>query len=302
MPHLRYIPLLALAGSLTACSSAEPVETTEDTLSFTTGEFEAPPGDSFECFYTDTFTDREINVWGANGQQGLGGHHILVYYTDVPRDPQHHPCDDAEMVSWHQISGSGGQDNPAEGAIALPEGFALKVPAGKQLVLQAHYINTTGAPQKVNDQVKLFLMDAADVESYVNYYTVVDQGFEVAPLSKLERSSVCTVERDFDMLLSLGHMHEYGTHYKMEIIDDKGGMKEMIRDEAWREEFVSHAPVTYYPKDKPLHLAKGTRLRQTCTWNNTTADPLLFPREMCVGFFYYFPDAGELNCEEMTVE
>jgi hypothetical protein len=87
MPSLRYIPLLALACGLSACGGAEPVEeTSEDTLAFTTGEFEVPPGDSFECFYTDTFTDREISVRSADGKQGSGGHHILVYYTDVPRE------------------------------------------------------------------------------------------------------------------------------------------------------------------------------------------------------------------------
>ena len=39
------------------------------------------PGDSFECYYTDVKPDRDIFVNGSTGKQGLGGHHIIMYYT-----------------------------------------------------------------------------------------------------------------------------------------------------------------------------------------------------------------------------
>ena len=48
--------------------------------------------------------------------------------------------------------------------------------------------------------------------------------------------------------------------------------------------------------EKPLHFAKGTKLRQTCSRDNSSSDPLLFPNEMCVSFMYYFPDIGERSC------
>ena len=48
----------------------------------------------------------------------------------------------------------------------------------------------------------------------------------------------------------------------------------------------------------PLSIAKGTRLKQSCSWDNTTPQPLLFPTEMCIGFAYYFPGESRIMCEE----
>ena len=58
-------------------TTSEPV-VDESLLTFQTGEFEIPPGDSFECFYTDTFTEKELAVTSAKGDQGPGGHHIAA--------------------------------------------------------------------------------------------------------------------------------------------------------------------------------------------------------------------------------
>jgi hypothetical protein len=52
-----------------------------------------------------------------------------------------------------------------------------------------------------------------------------------------------------------------------------------------------------YTMDDPFVLTKGTRLRQTCKWNNTTDQKMLFPTEMCVGFGYYFPGESRIMCE-----
>ncbi len=293
--------LTPLALLLGACSNGTgeepPVNVTDDahSLSFETETFEVPPGDSFECFYTDTFTDREIAVWAAEGLQGPGGHHILAYYTEVPRDPQHHPCDDAEMVSWHQLAGSSG-DDVGEPVIELKEGMAIRVPAGVQLVLQAHYINTTGAPYEVKDKVTLKLREAEEVSDYVNYFVTNDDSFEIPPQSEHTSVSYCTLEQDLDVVLSLGHLHEAGKHFKFEILDDHGDVAQTVRDDAWSPEMASHPNSDYYPRSAPLALKKGMKVRQTCTWENTTSDPMLFPREMCVGFFYYAPGTGDLHC------
>jgi len=97
----------ALLVTLLGCGSTDessPAEVPVDyeTMRFETPEFDVPPGDSFECFYLDAFSEKEMAVIGSDGQQDKGGHHILLYWTDTPQDPQHHPCDDAEMLTWRQ--------------------------------------------------------------------------------------------------------------------------------------------------------------------------------------------------------
>ncbi len=292
---------IGLGLAAMACGSGdgaggEPVANDPSKLTFTTPEFEVPTGDSFTCFYTDTYTDREIAVASATGNQDTGGHHILAFWTDVPREAQAHECNDAEMVSWHQIAGSAGKD--VGGAVlGLEDGLAVQIPAGVQLVLQAHYINTTTSPKKVHDTVTLNLVEPADVVSYVKYFVTDDETFELTPHSKGMSVTYCDVPRDFSMALSLGHMHELGTRYRLEVVDAADAVQSTIIDNEWDPEFTSHPEVLYYGIDDPLLLKKGTRLKQTCDWNNLTANPVIFPREMCLAFFYYFPGDDDMTCD-----
>jgi hypothetical protein len=285
-----------LAIPLSGCSSEEqgPVTVTDEGnfLSFETEEFEVPPGDSFECFYTTTTTETELSVTGAKGSQGPGGHHIVVYYAEEARPVGHHPCSDAEMVNLHQIAGAGGEPG-SESVLELREDLALKVPAGKQLVLQAHYINTTGAPYTVKDNVSLQLIDPAQVSEYVNYFVTLDETFAVPPQAEYTHVTHCEVPQDFDMVLTLGHMHEAGRRYTLEVIDEAENVMATLRDDAWEPAFTSHPPIDHYTMAQPLELTAGTVLRQTCTWHNDTAETMLFPREMCLSFMYYFPAAGD---------
>jgi hypothetical protein len=300
---MRTVKLLtcALVCGLTACCGGEETGTTSgdqpsgEKLSFETGEFDVPEGDSFECIYTDTITDHEINVTGATGTQAAGGHHIVVYYTDTPREPTHHPCIDAEMVSWHQVAGA--SPDGGEPVLVLPKGTAIKVPAGKQLVIQSHYINTTGATMKVNDKVSIDLAETDAVKEFLNYWVMVDLGFQVAPNSTGKSVTTCTVTEDIQTVLLLGHMHELGKHYKLERIDDQGVSQETIFETDWDPVYVSHPPLVTSTLEEPRVFTKGTRFRQTCEWNNNTPDPVLFPREMCLAFTLYFPDKGYFDCD-----
>lgn len=277
-----------------------PAEVKPQGFVFSTGPFEVPPGDSFECFYTNTITDRQLNVRSATGSQGLGGHHITVYYTDQKVPPTHHECNDVEMIALHQIAGA---NEGKEGIIGLPEGYATKVPAGKQLVVQAHYINTGSAPYTVEDKVELQTLETSEVKAFANSFVLVDGAFKVPPRGAATSTTECVAPRDLDILLLLGHMHEWGASYKLERVDEKTNAPiETLYETEWEPLFTSHPPVTTYDPAKPLHLAKGTRLRQTCSWKNPDGSELVFPREMCVMFSYYFPDDGFIQCDTQEVK
>lgn len=291
------------AIAITACAGdsddGDGTVITDTELTFRTGDFEVPVGDSFTCFYTDVYSPHELSVYGASGSQDAGGHHIIAYYADVERPVGSHPCTDEEMTNLHQIAGTAGQ-NDTEGVLALRDDLALKVPAGKQLVLQAHYINATDAPQTVNDTVSLHLMDPADVFAYVNYFVTNDDWFEIPANAAYNHTTYCTVNRDLDVVLSLGHMHEDGRTYHLDIVDGANTVTQSLRNDTWAPSFTSHPPITYYSVSQPLHITAGTRLRQSCDWDNTTTHTLIFPREMCLSFMYYFPGEGDDIVCDMT--
>lgn len=270
--------------------------------SFTTGTFKVGTGDIFECFYTSLVTDKMWSVQNSFGQQGAGGHHVTVYYSTVPPKPVgHHPCNDAEMAEWRQIAGTAGDDGNGEGSVGLPDGLAIKVPPGKQIVMQAHYINATAETLTVNDQVTLVFADPNRLKAYANYVVVNDDGFQVQPQSTLRRTSVCKMPQDFQVVLMLGHLHEFGKTYTLERMGGNGA-PEMLYQKVWNPSYTSHPPLTRFSVDAPLKFAKGEQLRQTCEWDNNSSETLRFPREMCVGFMYYFPDNGEQFCEITSVQ
>lgn len=282
-------------GSDAASPTTTEIEKTETVgFRFSTGKFTIQPGDTFECFYTDTITDRQLNVNAAKGAQGPGGHHLTVYYTDQKVPVGHHTCSDQEMVALHQIAGAG---DGKEGIIGLPAGYATKVPPGKQLVVQAHYIRTETTPAEVEDVIELVTIKDEDVIQFANGFVMNDATFNLEPRSRKTSTTDCVMPRDFDLLLLLGHMHEWGAHYKLERVDEKGKPVEMLYETDWDPIYASHPPVTSYDPKRPLHLAKGTRIRQTCEWNNVEDHEMAFPREMCVMFSYYIPDDGFIICD-----
>ncbi len=306
---LALVGLAAAATLALSCDSADTADGVETPgpgsviddasgIEFYSPEFEVPEGDSFTCIYLDYDTAEDIAIASADGRQGHGGHHILAMFADDHREPGVHACTDEEMVNLHQIAGTAGDGGQVLG---LPEGLALRVPAGKQIVLQAHYINTTGAPFKVVDRVKINKTPIEDVKEYVNYYVTNDDSFEVDPHAPLERTTECVVDRDFNMAIALPHMHELGKHFKLELLDADGTLSDTVIDTDWLEFYVSHPPVRSFEMAAPYQLKKGQRLRQTCTWDNSTSEPVIFPREMCLAFFYYWPGGEDLDCKMVPV-
>ncbi len=269
-----------------------------DGITFYTPEFEVPTGDSFTCIYTSYSTSEELTIVNGDGKQGAGGHHIIAYFADQPREPGVHKCADEEMTNLNQIAGSAGDGGQVLG---LPEGLALKVPADKQIVLQAHYINTSGKAHTTRDWAKISKGDPSKVKSFVNYFVTNDDAFQLEPNAPMKRTSDCLVDQDFQIALGLPHMHELGKHFKLDLLDEKGTLVETLIDTDWQASYASHPPVQTWPMSAPRLFKKGQRLRQTCEWDNSTTDPVLFPREMCLSFFYYWPGNGDLNCKMTPV-
>ncbi|MGZ3422513.1 MAG: hypothetical protein ACXVEF_25550 [Polyangiales bacterium] len=298
---------LVLAALALSCSSKSdtPASTSLD-LTIDTGEFEVGVGDTFECFYTDAHTPaRDLGITGALGRQGAGGHHITVYYTDIENPVGHHPCKEDEMVQWRQVAGADQLDatgSSGEPQFQMPDGYAYKMPAGKQILLQVHYVNATGKPMKVSSEVTVKLVDPSSVKTWINHYQSSFEAFTIPAKKDLTSSSTCVVKDDISAFLLTGHMHEWGKHYKLERVDETGASLETIYEKDWEASFSSHPPTLRWSTDAPYKIAKGTLLRQTCTWQNDTDADIIFPKEMCVFFGFYFPDKGEIECEKVVTK
>ena len=291
-----FVTTFAAASTVSCASNKDAGETI---VTIDTGTFEVKTGDNFECFYSSTIADKDWNVARAVATQDAGGHHVTIYWTDQVVAPTHHTCTDDEMLTWHMVAGAGGEAGESvEGLVRLPEGYVSKVPKGAQIVVQAHYISGTAARRYVRDLAKLYLVPDSRVTAFANIYAINDGSFSVPPRAGAYHTTTCRTERDLSILILLGHMHEYGKHYHLDSIDENDKVIETLYDTDWKPYYVSHPPTLRYEAADPLKIAKGTRLRQTCSWQNDSAATLRFPGEMCTGVMYYFPDVGggQLDC------
>ena len=283
------------------CSDGDSEETGEvtATISVELPDFSIPVGESFQCYYSDVITEKDLSVVSAGGKQVEGGHHLSLYYVDNERPVGLQECSGTtEMVDWHFVVGAGGEGNE-DAQLSLPKGLAFKVPKGKQLMVQAHYINVSGAEMPAADSMTIELTEAEKVEAYAADFVIDDDHFEIEPHSDFTSVMTCEVPQDLSLTMLLGHMHEQGAYYKLEQVDEAGELLTVLYESEWIPSFASPPPINKYGTDQPLELEKGPRLRQTCQWKNETDAKLLFPTEMCIGFGYYFPGTERVMCERM---
>jgi hypothetical protein len=298
---------LALASSFVVSCGADdgntepPPGISEKALRVVLPRHTVEPGEHFECFYSDVITDREVFIHAAKGKQGPGGHHLIMYYATANRPVGHSKCDDTEMLDWRQV-GAAANDGANEGVIDLPPGVAVKVPAGKQILVQTHYINASGKAREVDDEITVSLLKAEEVKEFANAYAVNDTKFKVPPQGTYSHTSSCKIEKDRDIVLMMGHMHEHGEHYKLELLDPAGVPVETLFDVEWQQAYSSHPPTKRFTLEQPYKIKGGSTLRQTCSWKNTTDQQLGFPTEMCVSFTYYLKDEGFLPCDADSLQ
>ncbi len=242
-------------------------------------------------FEADTWVNQSI------GYQADGGHHTMLFYTigdDEHLDESPHECEDEDMGNIRFV-GVG----TAHGiGISLPEGVAMLVPKGAKVWTQSHYLNTTSDTILVQDVIDLYTVPASKVEHKAGAYTQVDLGLELTPAAETTRVIDCTAPQEMFVPWMIPHMHEWGARFTLEVFKDGAEEPLVVYADDWHEALRDDFPVIEFPEH--LHLTTNDRVRTTCTWNNNTTDPILFPEEMCATFLTFYPseDGALLACDE----
>jgi hypothetical protein len=249
----------------------------------------------FMCMRIEFDVTEDMWVNSSTGYQVEGGHHTMLYYTAEPQvgiDPMPHECAGEDMGNIRFI-GVG----TANGiGITLPEGIAMKIPKGAEIWTQSHYLNTTGEEITAQDVIDLELIAANEVTDVAAAFTQVDLGLELTPVAETTRVIECTAPQNMTVPFMIPHMHEWGAHFKLEVVRNDETM--VIYDQGWEESLRDDFPIL--SMSPMLELTPNDVIRTTCTWHNDTADPILFPQEMCATFMPFYPssDGALLACDE----
>jgi hypothetical protein len=171
---------------------------------------------------------------------------------------------------------------PGSNVVELPEGYAKKIPAGSDLILQLHY---TAVDRNVSDRTSVGLVFSGAPLKRVHTLQMARENFTIPPGDPDARFSVSgTLPADVELLSLFPHLHLRGKAFEF-----LAGNLLLLRvkpyDFYWQ--------LTYWLR-QPLALQKGTRLVWTAWFDNSAANPRNPDPTAAVG-------AGEQSWEEMLV-
>jgi hypothetical protein len=175
--------------------------------------------------------------------------------------------------------------------LALPEGVAVRVRAGQQLMLNLHVFNASDSPLSGRSGVSVKTTTAAVAEAGVaNTGKTTD--LSVPPGSSTQVGT-CNVAEATTAMSVFPHMHKLGVHMRATVTKPSGSTT--LIDMPYS--FDSQA---YYPIAPELALAPGDRIRVECSYQNNTGATVGFGQsslqEMCGLGIYVTPPWTDGNC------
>jgi peroxiredoxin len=216
----------------------------------------------YQHFYLDPGFKEDMWVSGAEARPGNHEvvHHLILFYIP-PGQEKHRP----EDPLFNAVAAFA----PGMPAIAGPEEFALKIPAGSKLAFQVHY-TPNGAPQTDRSQAALIFADPAKVRKQVRIEAALNVKFLIPPgHPDYVVTAKETIKRDTLLYTLTPHMHFRGKSFRFTAKYPDG--KEEILLDVPRYDF--NWQIIYLLK-KPKHIPAGTVIYLEAHYDNSANNPL----------------------------
>jgi hypothetical protein len=211
----------------------------------------------------------------------LGTHHTVLTVDQSPSSTDGVvPCGSPDL-SGHQIYGAGVGSKD----YALPDGVAMRVRAGEQLVMNLHLFNASSEPLTGRSGVLVHTLDEADVENVAQGVLAGPIQLQIPP-GHVTQSGQCTLPKDATLFSVGPHMHQLGVHMKIVAQSSVAGST-MLFDGPYSFDSQQRYPVEFLP------LKAGDAVHVECTYENTTDRTVSFGQstrdEMCFAALILFP-------------
>ena len=282
---------LAWCLALGACSGAgggEP-ETDPDgfeallSSTWTLPPPDGPEPDVYRCIrYTPP---DDLLISGFRSLSPPGTHHLLlgVGAPDAPDGDSE--CTFATLGPGLLYGAGVGTDD-----FLFPDGVALRVPAGQQLLLNLHLFNASDRTLEGSSGVAIRRASEEAVAEEAELVLAGTLRIDLEAASPPVEQSVvggCRLTGAGTIFDWMPHMHRLGRHMQIEV----GG--QVVHDGDFSFEEQRHYPTR-------LEVPAGESIRVTCTYLNDTGAPVGFGEgtddEMCFAAFIRYPARGEAFC------
>ncbi len=243
-------------------------------------EWTVPPGrEKFVCALATVPADTDIAAFRTVAPPGT--HHALVTVTEPVAPDGVFECDPGAL-SDAMVFASG----IATSDLILPEGVAMRVAAGKQVLLNLHLLNTTDA--LLHGRSAVVVRDAPRGAALAEMVFAGTVDIALPPGADAVASGSCTFHEDATLFEVWPHMHAFGT--RMTVVHRSAGGAHTLHDGPYDVREQRHYPVG------PVRVPRGDRVDVTCHWKNTSAVTIHYGNhaadEMCFAGLYRYPAAG----------
>jgi hypothetical protein len=255
--------------------------------SLITARWNLPAGgaDRYRCARKTVAED--LYVRGFRSVSPPGTHHTVLG-VDAASGPDGELDCAAFTLAHRMLFASGvGTDE-----LVLPEGVAIKIPAGTQLLINLHLFNAGDAALEGASGTEVLTVPASEVEQEAELVLAGRIGFSIpasppgAAPTPFTVTGGCRFARQQTVVTVWPHMHQIGIH--MKVTHEPSGA-------VWSDAPYSFDEQVNYTIP-PTLVDGGDLVRVDCTYLNDTGQPVPFgdssEQEMCFAGLYRYPAAG----------
>jgi hypothetical protein len=242
-------------------------------------DWELSPGqESFRCARRTVQQDMYVQAFRDISPPGT--HHTVLSMGDAIAPDGEFDCSGGTN---HQsgLFGSGVGGEP----FWLPDGVAVKVAAGQQVLLNLHLFNVGYEASHGRSGTEVYLVAADEVEHEAEVILAGSTTFAIPPsYAEHEEGGRCLFHEDATVFALSPHMHQLGVHMRVVHGDD------VLLDDPYDFE------EQWFRAIEPQRVHAGEGVDVHCTWVNDTGDVVGFgnssTEEMCFVGLYRYPAAN----------
>ncbi|HKP59302.1 MAG TPA: hypothetical protein VJV78_21410 [Polyangiales bacterium] len=187
-----------------------------------------------------------------------GTHHTVLVVASHPDAPDGVTVCSVGTNGERRLQGAGAGTPSA----SLPEGVAMKIGKGEQLLMNLHLFNPGDQPLRGTSGMRVNTVAAPDVKFQAEVVLAGPLGLSIPRGHVVQRGS-CTFGSDVTVFSVGPHMHQLGVHAKLTAHSSIDGER-VLHDAAYD---FTHQLVYQV---EPIKLAKGDKIDIECTYENTT--------------------------------